>query len=290
VAAIEKWTTPFKVGHAGTLDPMASGVLLMLVGPAVRLMDDYHLLDKEYVGTFTLGLTSPSADAETEIRAVENVPWIHREEFVNASAGFVGTISQTPPIFSAVRIRGRRAHNLARSGKNVQMPSRDVRVDSIEILHFDYPHVTLRIVCGTGTYVRSIGRDIARSLGSDAVMISLVRTRIGPFRLQDAQSMDSMESTQSIRSSIRPPQEGLFAMPHLILEDELLRRFQYGQHIELEPRVHAGLGQNRRFAASDTAGNFHAIIEFDQPNDVWKAEKYLLQPAYLRQLASAGCA
>jgi tRNA pseudouridine55 synthase len=288
VASIESRTEPFKVGHAGTLDPMASGVLLLLIGPAVRLTDDFHLLDKEYLGTFELGLTSLSADTETDLQTIENAPRIAEHEFSKACEAFVGTISQTPPVFSAVRIGGRRAHNLARSGKRVVMPSREVNVASIEVLKFDYPIVSLRIVCSTGTYVRSIGRDIALSLGSDAVMTSLIRTRIGPFRLTDAHSLDSLTSRELVQSAIQPPQQGLCSLPQWRLEDELLERFRFGQHIELDGKMHSELIPHRRFVATDSSGKFHGIIEFDHANDVWKAEKYLMQPSYLQQLEISG--
>lgn len=288
VAQIENCTFPFKIGHAGTLDPMASGILLLLMGPAVRLMDDFHLLDKEYLATFELGVTSPSADTETNVQIVENAPQIQSDEFCKASEAFVGTISQTPPVFSAVRIGGRRAHNLARSGKRIEMPSRKVEVSSIEVLSFDFPHVSLRVVCGTGTYIRSIGRDIARSLGSDAVMTSLIRTRIGPFRLKDAMDLDSLTSRESIQSAIRPAQQGLCFLPQVSLDNELLERFRFGQHIELESGMHSELVPHRRFVATDSTGKFHGIIEFDYANDVWKAEKYLMQPSYLQQLQVSG--
>jgi tRNA pseudouridine55 synthase len=288
VGTIENCTGPFKVGHAGTLDPMASGILLLLIGPAVRLTDDFHLLDKEYLATFELGLTSPSADTETEIKVVVDAPRFHQVDFCKASEAFVGTISQIPPVFSAIRIGGRRAHNLARSGRRIEMPSREVAISSIEVLSFDYPHVSLRVVCGTGTYVRSIGRDIARSLGSDAVMTSLVRTRIGPFRLEDAIALDSLTSREAIQSAIRPVQQGLCFLPQVKLEDGLLERFRFGQHIELDGKMHFELLPYRRFVATDSNENFHGIIEFDDANEVWKAEKYLMQPSYLEQLDVSG--
>ncbi len=287
MAKIENCTFPFKVGHAGTLDPMASGILLLLIGPAVRLMDDFHLLDKEYVATFELGVTSPSADMETNVQLVENAPQIQSDAFCKASEAFVGTISQTPPVFSAVRIGGRRAHNLARLGKRVEMPSREVEISSIEVLSFHFPHVSLRVVCGTGTYIRSIGRDIARSLGSDAVMTSLIRTRIGPFGLVDSIALDSLTSRETIQSAIRPAQQGLCFLPQVRLENGLLERFRFGQHIELESGMHSELVPHRRFIATDSTGKFHGIIEFDYANDVWKAEKYLMQPSYLQQLEAS---
>ncbi|MFN9642865.1 MAG: tRNA pseudouridine(55) synthase TruB [Pirellula sp.] len=287
VAKIENCTFPFKVGHAGTLDPMASGILLLLIGPAVRLMDDFHLLDKEYVATFELGVTSPSADMETNVQLVENAPQIQSDAFCKASEAFVGTISQTPPVFSAVRIGGRRAHNLARLGKRVEMPSREVEISSIEVLSFHFPHVSLRVVCGTGTYIRSIGRDIARSLGSDAVMTSLIRTRIGPFGLVDSIALDSLTSRETIQSAIRPAQQGLCFLPQVRLENGLLERFRFGQHIELESGMHSELVPHRRFIATDSTGKFHGIIEFDYAHDVWKAEKYLMQPSYLQQLEAS---
>ena len=183
VNAIQRLLRPEKVGHAGTLDPLASGVLIVLVGQAVRLTDAVHTLPKQYVGSFQLGVTSESTDCETPLIPVESAPALDRESIVQQLPNFLGWIEQAPPKYSAVWIDGQRAHELARQGKEFDMPTRQVHIESLEVTAFDYPHFDLKMTCGTGTYVRSLGRDIARSLGSDAVMTKLERTAIGPFEL-----------------------------------------------------------------------------------------------------------
>lgn len=230
-----------KVAHAGTLDPLASGVLLLLVGPAVRLMDEIHQLDKEYEATFRLGVRSPSYDLESELEEVEIPESCDASALQAVLTRFVGQIEQTPPPYSAVRVQGKRAHELARKGRAVEMPTRSVTVHRIDWLGVTSREFSIRVTCSTGTYLRTLGSDMARSVGTDAVMTSLVRTRIGPFRLQDAVGYESLcppgvetaskIASDAITANVLPAQMGLPAIPHRVLGQPLLRRILDGQRL-----------------------------------------------------------
>ncbi|MEQ1828372.1 MAG: tRNA pseudouridine(55) synthase TruB, partial [Pirellula sp.] len=213
VNQIERILKPVKVGHAGTLDPIASGVLLVLVGQAVRLTDAIHSLPKQYIGQFQLGATSDSSDTESAVTSLDNSPIIAQKQLLDSLSPFRGTIEQTPPKYSAVWIDGKRAHELARQGKTFEVPKRRVMVHSIELTSFEFPKFELTISCGTGTYVRSLGRDIARSLGSDAVMTRLVRTGIGPFSLSNAVDPESLTSKADIAAALLPAKLGVQHWP-----------------------------------------------------------------------------
>lgn len=268
VDRIQRSIRPVKVGHAGTLDPIASGVLLLLIGPAVRLTDDLHRLDKEYEADFQLGISSASADTETEMfQHPGALPTLHSIQSVLGR--FIGTISQTPPIYSAVQIRGQRAYRLARAGKSIEMPSRSVRIDCIEITHYQPPHLTLKVTCGTGTYIRALGRDIAQCVGSDAVMTKLTRTRVGPFRQSASYSLDGLQSPQDILDGLKDPQ---VALPHMIpvnVSDDILERVKNGQKVTL-PGNQAIHGD--RIAALNQSGELKAVLVFDGHR--WQTEMY----------------
>ncbi|MFH5806695.1 tRNA pseudouridine(55) synthase TruB [Alienimonas sp. DA493] len=180
------WGKRVKVGHAGTLDPIASGVLVVCVGKATRLIERVQALPKGYDAGFRLHVSSPSLDVEADPVPVENPPVVSREQIEAAFPSFLGEIDQTPPAFSAVKIDGQRAYHLARRGEEVELEPKRVRVDALEILSFDGNRLGLRIQCGSGFYVRSLGRDLAAALGTEAVMETLVRTRIGGFELDGA--------------------------------------------------------------------------------------------------------
>jgi tRNA pseudouridine55 synthase len=192
---IAKCLKPIRVGHAGTLDPLATGVLVACVGPATRLTTYVQQMPKTYVGSFRLGLRSDTEDSEGDVVALEDPPMIDEWEFRESLNAFVGRISQRPPAYSAIRVNGKRAFELARSGKKVDLQPRRVTVHSIELLSFAYPDFKIRVRCGSGTYMRSLGRDIGVSLGSCAIMTDLVRTRIGAFGLEAA--MDPVSASCS---------------------------------------------------------------------------------------------
>lgn len=181
-----------KVGHGGTLDPAATGVLVVLVGRATKLCDTVMAGEKEYLAEVDLSRTSTTDDAEGEITAVEvgSPPALPRVE--EACRAFVGQIQQTPPDFSAVHVGGRRAYDMAREGKTLHLAPRAVAVASIEIVEYQWPLLRLDICCGKGVYIRSIARDLGRALGTGGMLTALRRTRVGRFTIQESRSLSGL--------------------------------------------------------------------------------------------------
>jgi len=234
VNQIQRIIHPIKCGHAGTLDPIAEGVLLIGVGQVVRLVDWIHLLSKTYVADFQLGKTSPSVDCETQVVDVfvDVIPTL--KELKDALSSFRGAILQTPPIYSAIRVGGRRAHELARAGKCVEIPPRTVEIHRFEILSYCYPNLRVEIDCSTGTYVRSLGRDLARSVGSDAIMTGLVRTRVGDFSVETSTNAASLTSAEDVHSALVNPLRALTTMPRITLPDDQVFAVLQGKQLLLD--------------------------------------------------------
>jgi tRNA pseudouridine55 synthase len=272
---IQRLVRPYKVGHAGTLDPLADGVLLVLVGQAVRITEPIHSLSKRYVGEFLLGVESESADTESEVRSIENPPVLCEQHLEAVLPSFVGEIQQTPPKYSAVWVDGKRAHELARKGKEFEVPARSVTVESIVLSSFQYPRFELTVTCGTGTYIRSIGRDIARMLGSDAVMTRLTRNAIGPFELHDAVQLSALQSKEGIESSLLPARLGVNHWPQAFPSEGVLKELEQGKQVRQERLGNELLMANDFAAAVDLEGRLRALIK-RLPNGNWQADKCFL--------------
>lgn len=180
----------FKVGHAGTLDPLATGVLIICTGRATRDIERLQNGTKEYIATIKLGATTPSFDLETEIDQI--FPYEHiNEEMVHAVLPrFMGQIMQVPPVYSAVKIDGKRAYKYARKGAEVELKAKPLVIEELELLSFSLPELKLRIVCSKGTYIRALTRDIGKELNTGAHLTALCRTRVGDIRLDDCLSID----------------------------------------------------------------------------------------------------
>lgn len=176
-----------KVGHAGTLDPLATGVLIICIGKATKQIEQLQAGVKEYVATLKLGATTPSFDLEKEIDATYPTSHITREGIEQVLQQFVGEIMQTPPVFSAVKVDGKRAYDLARKGKDVELKAKPLRIDAIELLSCDLEQmeVTIRVVCSKGTYIRALARDIGQALQSGAHLTALRRTRVGEYTINN---------------------------------------------------------------------------------------------------------
>ncbi|MEZ6056770.1 MAG: tRNA pseudouridine(55) synthase TruB [Planctomycetaceae bacterium] len=200
-----------KVGHAGTLDPIATGVLVVCLGKATRLVPYIQEHPKVYRAEFLTGLFSPTDDIEVESTPVPDAYPFSAEELVAVLPEFVGVIDQVPPAFSAVKVDGHRAYDLARKGIDVDIASKRIEIGKIDLLNFSHDRFSIEIQCGSGTYVRALGRDIARKLGSSAVMSKLERTAIGPFRVDNALTVEEL-SREQIVSEMLPLQT---AVPHL---------------------------------------------------------------------------
>ena len=181
-----------KIGHAGTLDPLATGLLIICVGKMTKRIDEFMGMEKEYTGKFVLGQSTPSHDLETEVNEKRDISHLTEAQILEATQPFTGQISQLPPLHSAIRVGGKRAYEFARKGKPLELKPRDVEVSTFEITAIHLPEVSFRIVCSKGTYIRSIARDYGQALGVGAYMSALCRTRIGPYRLDDAMGIDDV--------------------------------------------------------------------------------------------------
>ena len=179
-------TKKIKVGHAGTLDPLATGVLLVCTGKATKRIEELQAHTKEYVATLKIGATTPSFDKETEEDATYSTDHITRELLESTLKTFIGSIEQVPPTYSAVKVNGKRAYEFARTGRDVDLKAKTLVIDEIELLSCNLPHeAVIRVVCSKGTYIRALARDIGIALGSGAYLTDLMRTRIGEYRLVD---------------------------------------------------------------------------------------------------------
>lgn len=215
---VQRLVRPEKAGHAGTLDPIASGVLVVCVGPITRLIERIQELPKQYVAEFELGVTSPSDDSETERTYLSAAPIPTRAQIEAALPNFLGTIQQVPPIYSAVKVDGRRAYNLARQQQEMTLTARPVDIHRLRIIDYTYPRLKLEIDCGSGTYIRSLGRDLASELGTGAIMTGLVRTMIGPLTLERA--IDPATLTPESLTKLLLPAQSLFPeIPEATLND-----------------------------------------------------------------------
>ena len=190
-----------KVGHAGTLDPLATGLMIICTGKMTKQIDTFQAQIKEYTGTFKLGATTPCYDMEQPEDATFPTEHISEQMIREMVNQFTGVISQLPPPHSAVKVDGKRAYELARKGKEVVMKPREVTIEAFEITGINMPEVSFRIVCSKGTYIRSIAHDFGRALGSGAYLTSLCRTRIGEFRLENAMQLADFSALVSAQGT-----------------------------------------------------------------------------------------
>lgn len=183
-----------KIGHAGTLDPLATGLLIICTGKMTRRIEEFMGLEKEYTGKFILGKTTPSHDLETKISEGNDITTITDKQIQEATIAFTGTIQQIPPMHSAIKIGGKRAYEFARQGKLIELKQREVEIRIFEISRIQLPEISFRIVCSRGTYIRSIARDFGDALGVGAYLSELCRTRIGTYTLENALAIDDVTS------------------------------------------------------------------------------------------------
>ena len=183
-----------KVGHAGTLDPLATGVMIVCTGKATKRIDEFQFQTKEYIATLKLGETTPSFDLEKEVDAVYPTEHIPRELVEEVLKQFIGTIEQVPPVFSACKIEGKRAYELARNGEEVPLKAKTLVIDEIELLACELPVVKIRVVCSKGTYIRALARDIGVALHSGAHLIALERTRVGDVTLDQCMTPEDIDA------------------------------------------------------------------------------------------------
>jgi len=251
---VQRIIRPVKVGHAGTLDPIASGVLVLGLGSGTRLMYLIQRMRKQYRATFQLGRKSPTDDVEGEVSEIASAPQPSLDEIRRAAASWTGEVMQQPPAFSALKVKGKRAHELARAGKTVELEPRPVTIYGIDVVRYDYPELCLDVECGGGTYIRSLGRDVAEALGTAAVMSDLVRTAIGSFRIEEAVDLDQIEE-DSFSKACLPLSRAAEELPAVTLSPAEQQTIRFGQTIS-----RPGLPTSDDYAAYDQRGELVAIL------------------------------
>lgn len=255
-----------KVGHAGTLDPLATGVLVVAIGHATRLIELVQSQPKDYCGTFLFGKQSDTDDVSGQVVEGDAVraSSITRSELDTALDGFRGRIQQVPPAFSAVRVAGRRAYKLARRGEAVEISAKTVEIHRLDVIRFEPPELTLEIECGSGTYIRSLGRDLGERLGCGAVMSALVRTRIGPFEQSQAISISDF-TPESVVSELLPCSVAASHLPAYVCDEPERTSLSHG--LSIVPRESAWRPENpghpEVFAFVDSVGTLLAIGGWD---------------------------
>ncbi|TWU31764.1 tRNA pseudouridine synthase B [Novipirellula artificiosorum] len=265
---------PYKAGHAGTLDPLAEGVLVLGVGRASRLVSYVQDYEKQYAATFRLGVASASGDLEQELIEYPEDPVPTFEELTLAAQTLTGEIEQTPSAFSAIWVDGKRAYERVRNGETVEMPSRRVLIHALTLTRYEYPWMDLEIICGSGTYIRSLGVDLAATVNTHAVMSHLCRTRIGPFAISASVEALSLKNTP-IQPWVQPATMGVEHLPKMQLDGTLMWRVGNGLCVDAEthPSVHPNQGGVVAAIAPD--GRLHAILrgKTKQGNPAWYPEK-----------------
>jgi tRNA pseudouridine55 synthase len=254
-----------RIGHTGTLDPLASGVLVLCIGIATRLAEYVQRMEKVYRAQLCLGVRSSTDDGEGRLtpQAVKKLPSV--DEVTEALAGFVGEIEQIPPDHSAAKVTGRRAYKLARQGKELSLPPRSITIHAITLLDYDYPRLDLEVRCGKGTYIRSLARDLGDRLGCGAYLEGLRRTRVGHFLATEALSLE--EGKDAALARLLPLVDAVRELPALALPDETLNVLRTGQGISVPEKWGAG----EEIALLSSSGSLVAVGQVD-------AERGLLVP------------
>ena len=255
VNRVERLVKPSKAGHAGTLDPLAEGVLIVAVGAATRLITGAQEREKEYHAVFQLGCRSDTDDSTGVITTVDVSQPTTRDRIEALLPQFLGEIWQVPPQYSAVHIDGERAYALARQGQAVDIAPRQVQVSRLEIRNYAWPNLELLIECGSGTYVRSIGRDLGELLGCGALMTALLRSRIGPFHSTEAVAIDDLQR-DNIATHLQPPIRAVEHWPQHVCSALELWDIAHGRMIILKQ-----LAEGTRVALTDPTGELAALGE-----------------------------
>ncbi len=264
VDVVARLARPARAGHAGTLDPLATGVLVVAVGAATRWIEYVQRMPKRYVGTFLLGRQSPTEDIEGDVTELPSAGVPALEQIVAAAGRFVGQIDQRPPAFSALKVAGRRAYDLARRGQQPQLAARPIEIHRIKVEKYEYPELVLDVACGSGTYIRSLGRDLAESLGTAAVMSGLVRTAIGGFRIEDAVDPRRLNA-DNWPPWLQPTLRAVECLPRVQLSPDEATRIRNGLTIPMREGEQLLAASHepsplREFVALDPAGQFVGIL------------------------------
>ncbi len=275
VQIIRRGTGIRRAGHTGTLDPRASGVLVVLIGPAVRLSEYVSASDKRYQATVRLGSSTDTYDADGVMTTSEvSVDEITEEQFTEVLEQFVGEIEQVPPPYSAVKVKGRKAYEMAREGEEVELTPRKINVYSLEVLEWAPPEVVIDVYCSSGTYVRSLANDLGNELGCGAHLVGLRRTKSGRFTLRDAVPMrrlqEAFDSGDWYRQLI-PAAEALADWPMVELNADDVELVRHGHRVTGDP------GSTGWARGVSQQGDLVALMEFDPETSEWQPRKVFFQ-------------
>ena len=279
IGLVRRGTGVRRVGHAGTLDPLAEGVLLVCVGPAVRITEYLMDLPKVYRGTVHLGIETDTYDAEGEVIATHDVT-VSEDALRAALAAFTGEIEQRPPAHSAIKIAGRPAYERARKGEKIELALRKVNIYRLDLLRFEPPEVEIEMECSRGTYVRSLAHDLGQALGCGAHLSALTRTRVGPFHVEEALDEAALEAAfagGAWPDALQPIDHGLMQLPALTVPIEDEKDLRHGQAASIDDeQALRGAGplsdalQVRGYAED---GSLIGILRYDAVTELWHAHK-----------------
>lgn len=275
VNAVRFGTGIRRAGHTGTLDPRASGVLVILVGPAVRLSEYVSASDKRYQAIIRMGASTDTFDADGRFtRQLQPAINVTEQQFEDALKNFVGEIEQTPPPYSAVKVRGRRAYDMARRGEPVALPPRKINVYHLEVLEWAPPEVVVDVHCSSGTYVRSLANDLGEALGTGAYLVGLRRTKSGRFSLRDATPLRKLQ--EAFRAGnwyqyLIPAAEALGDWPAVELDPDEVEAVKHGHRIPANPADRPGI--NNLVRGVSMAGELVSLMELDSTTSEWQPKK-----------------
>ncbi len=266
VAAVRRIVQTRRVGHAGTLDPRATGVLLLLVGPATRLSQYVMGTRKTYRAVVRLGETTTTYDTEGEVVAWQPIP----EDLIEANgpdlailSQFQGTISQVPPMYSAIKVQGKKLYQLARQGKAIERKPRTVTIDRLDVLAWQPPDLTLEVVCSAGTYIRSLAHDMGQALGCGGHLRALTRTATGAFHVEESHSLEELRALAAegrLHEALLPPKAALYMMPFVRLHPAQVQRVRHGQAVALPPSFVEAQASDGQIQARDEEDRLVAIL------------------------------
>ena len=274
VQIIRRGTGIRRAGHTGTLDPRASGVLVVLIGPAVRLSEYVSASDKRYQATIQLGSSTDTYDSEGTVTMATPVENISEEQFNEILQSYVGEIQQVPPPYSAVKVKGKKAYEMARKGKPVDLEPRIINVFNLEILEWAPPEVVIDVYCSSGTYVRSLANDLGDSLGTGAHLIGLRRTKSGQFTLRDAVSLRRLKESFDAGDWYQfliPAADALGDWPLIELNPDEVELVRHGHRIPAEPDASDWV------RSLSQQGDLVALLEHDPETNEWQPRKVFFQ-------------
>jgi len=274
VQIIRRGTGIRRAGHTGTLDPRASGVLVILIGPAVRLSEFVSASDKRYQATIRLGSSTDTYDGDGQVTSTSEIGDIGEDEFDEVLQTFVGEMEQVPPPYSAVKVKGRKAYEMTRKGEEIELEPRTVHVYSLEILEWAPPEAVVDVYCSSGTYVRSLANDLGKALGTGAHLVGLRRTKSGRFTLRDAVQLRRLQEAFDAGDWYRfliPAAEALSDWPMVELDADAMELVRHGH------RIPANTGAKGWARGVSQQGDLVALLEVDEENLEWQPRKVFFQ-------------